>query len=222
MTPEKPAIRVRAPRRGAAPPTPKPSSKNVIRIVLLAGGLLLLIVLIVDLRRMPVRKPFGYVDPSAEMQAVLLGLDGPRYEDPEGLFSIVRPAGWTVFKPPESRPYDVVFRGPSGATISIIATRVEYNELPDLVREIERKEKDAGIRTQSEAIFLLGGPAIRRTAGLVASRVFSVDFVRDRVAHHIMCGAPPELFDRYRPVLMDVVDTYRIGPAAAPPPAPNE
>lgn len=210
----------RAPRRGVVPPAPKPSGKNVIKIVLLVGGLALVVALINDLRHMPRRKLPGYVDPASELQAIALGMDGSRYEDGEGLFSIVPPAGWTVFKPPDSRPYDVVFRGPSGSTLSIIATRVDYNDLPSLVGEIERKEAEAGIRTQSEAIFFLGGPAIRRTAGLVASRIFSVDFVRDHVAHHIMCGTPPELFDRYKPVLMEVVETYRIGTAASP--VPNE
>ncbi|HOW96308.1 MAG TPA: hypothetical protein P5567_03665 [Kiritimatiellia bacterium] len=186
------------------------------KLVLLGLGLLLLVALAADLRRMPKRKLPGFTDPADELQAVVLGLNGPRYADPEGLFSIVAPAGWTAFKPPDSRPYDVVFRGPSGSTISVMATPVEYNDLPSLVREIDRNEEEAGIRTQSEAFFFLGGPAVLRKAGLVTSRVFSVDFVRDRVAHHIICSVPPELFDRYYPVLMDVVETYRPGaPKAA-------
>jgi hypothetical protein len=209
-------------RWGKPSPRVNPAKKNIIAIVLMAGGLLLVAALMADLRTMKQRKPRGYVDPGTELQEIVLGLNGTRYEDASGLFSIVPPAGWMVFKPPDSRPYNVIFRGPSGATMSIMATRVEYNDLPSLMHEIEASEQQAGIRTQTEALFFLGGPAVRRTAGLLASRVFSVDFVRDRVAHHIICGTPPELFDRYVPVLMDVLGTYRAGPPASAPAAADE
>ncbi|MBU1910613.1 MAG: hypothetical protein KJ726_11245, partial [Verrucomicrobia bacterium] len=157
----------------AAPPTPSgrsPRRPPPKQILLAAGlmlfGLLIVIALMADLRTMKQRKPRGYVDPGTELQEIVLGLNNPRYEDTSGLFSIVPPAGWTVFKPPDSRPYNVIFRGPSGATLSIMTTRVKYNDLPSLMREIEESEKRAGIRTKSEALFFLGGPAVRRFAGL--------------------------------------------------------
>jgi len=222
MKADAPAEPARSPWRARPLPGRNPGKIGVVKILLLGGGLLLVLALAVDLRRMPKRKLLGYMDPAMELQTIVLGMNGPRYKDAEGLFSIVAPAGWTVFRPPDCRPYDVVFRGPSSATLSIMATRVDYNDLPSLVREIDASEEQAGIRTQSEAFFFLGGPAVRRKAGLVSSRVFSVDFVRDYVAHHIICGTPPELFDRYYPVLMDVVESYQLGPAQAKPPGADE
>jgi len=209
-------------RWGKPSPRMNPATKNTIAIALMAGGLLLVAALMADLRSLRHRKPRGVVDVGTELQAIVLGMNGTRYEDPAGLFSIVPPSGWTVFKPPNSRPYDVIFRGPSGATMSIMVTRVKYNDLPSLMREIEESEKQAGIETKPEAFFFLGQPAVRRVAGLTASKVFCVDFVRDHVAHHIICGTPPTLFDRYYPVLMDVLGTYRAGPPESAPPAANE
>ena len=42
-------------------------------------------------------------------------------------------------------------------------------------------------------------------------KIFAIDFVEDHVAHHIMCAVSPEYFDRYEPVLMDVLNTYETG-----------
>ena len=92
------------PRRDRTRLPEKPEGKPILKLALLGVGLLLLLALAADLRRMPKRKLPGFVDPASELQAIARGMNGPRYADPEGLFSIVAPAGWTTFKPPDSRP----------------------------------------------------------------------------------------------------------------------
>lgn len=211
------STRTRASRSSVSPreTRPRPSFREPLgrriwfKLAFMVVGLMIVLALIADLRSMGRRRPLGYVDVTEELQQLVLGLDGPRYADPQQLFSIVRPAGWRMFTPPDSRPYNVIFRGPNQAAVSILVSRVPYNDLPSLMRAIEERERAAGIRTQVEALFFQGMPAVRRTAGLVTARVMSLDFVRDHVAHHILCEAPPELFDRYRPFFEDLLNTYR-------------
>lgn len=144
-----------------------------------------------------------------ELQNILLGLGGPRYVDPSGLFSVVLPAGWQTATPPESGSYNVVLYGPNGADMSIMATPVDYDDLPSLFKDIEQSERQTSIRTDIEAIRFQGRAAAKRTCKLHHVRVLAIDFVENRVAHHILCTTPPELFEQYEPVLMEIINTYQ-------------
>ena len=160
----------------------------------------------------------GYlVDVPTDLQNLVLGLTGPRYVDRSGLFTIVPPAGWNRTTAPDCNPYNVVFSSMCGPDISIMASRVSYNDLPTLFKEIEGSEKEYGIRTQVETIRFLGRPAVLRTCDALNSKIFSIDFVDNYVAHHILCGVPPPYYDKYRPVLMSVLETYE--PLSPPAPA---
>ena len=48
------------------------------------------------------------------------------------------------------------------------------------------------------------------------ARVLAIDFVENRVAHHILFTAPPDLFEKYEPVLLEVLNTYQPGSSGAP------
>ena len=182
-----------------------------LQIGLLVFGLLVVAALIVDMTGFVHKKVHRPPDVTTELQNIVLGLDGPRFADSNGLFSIVIPAGWKVSKPPESDPYNVVFVGTHSADISIMAKPVSYNTLPELFTEIEKHEKQFGLSTKVDTIRFRGRPAVKRSGRLMRVKIFAIDFVEDHVAHHIMCAVSPEYFDRYEPVLMDVLNTYETG-----------
>ena len=182
-----------------------------LQIGLLVFGLLVVAALIVDMTGFVHKKVHRPPDVTTELQNIVLGLDGPRFADSNGLFSIVIPAGWKVSKPPESDPYNVVFVGTHSADISIMAKPVNYNTLPELFTEIEKHEKQFGLSTRVDTIRFRGRPAVKRSGRLMRVKIFAIDFVEDHVAHHIMCAVSPEYFDRYEPVLMDVLNTYETG-----------
>ena len=189
-------------RRSRRPPLPW------FRIAALGLAAWILVAVILDVRRFG-RRTNGASDHAAtDLQAIVLGMNGPRYADPRGLFSIVPPAGWAIRTYPDTGPYDVVFRGPCGADISIIATPVPYNSLAELIRRIDAAERKAGLAMHRDAVFLNGRAAVQRTGGLHDVRLFTIDFVESNVAHHLQCAIPPELYERYYAVLMDVLKTY--------------
>lgn len=196
-------------RRGRAG---RPAGGNPwLRIGLLGFGLLVVLAIWIDIRYLPQRKNPVFVNLADELQQIVLGMNGVRYEDPHRLFSIVPPAGWRTSAGTDAYPYDAVFYGPNGADLRIMVKPVPYNSLDALMDDIRKSQKDFGLKPSLDAIYFAGQPAVRRTCRLYYSTSLSVDFVANRVAHHLLFSAPREHFDRYRPVLFDVMSTYRPG-----------
>lgn len=194
------------------PARAKPAERPVFLKVAVFGFILLVIVAVIaDIAAMRRRMPVNIVDVPTELKNILLGLGGPRYADPTGLFSVVPPAGWQKSSDANKGNYSAVFYGPNGADMSIMATPVGYDDLPSLFKDIEASERQTGIRTDFEAFRFQGRSAVKRTCKLHHVRVLAVDFVENRVAHHILFTTPPELFEKYEPVLMEVLNTYQPG-----------
>lgn len=190
----------------------KPANHSLfLRLAVLAFVLLVIVAIAADMRKMRTRLPKVIPSVPAELQNILLGLGGPRYTDPSGLFSVVVPAGWQTVTPPDSGSYNVVFSGPNGADMSIMATRVDYDDLPSLFKDIEESERQTRIRTAFEAIRFQGRAAVKRTAKLHHVRVLAIDFVENRVAYHILCTTTPDLYEKYEPVLTEVIHTIQTG-----------
>lgn len=195
------------------PRHPRQAAPDWVQMALLVFGALAVIAFIVDLVRAPLPSPMAAPSANEELQTVLLGMGGPRYVDSKGRFSVVAPAGWRILKPPESDFYNVIFKSPNGADISIMTTPVQYDDLPSLFKDISENERESGIRTEFETIRLKDRPAIRRTCKSLSSRVLAIDFVANRMSHHILCTAPTALYDKYEPVFMEIMDTYKPGQA---------
>ena len=176
-------------------------------IGLLTAGILVVIAIIADLSTPPKADP-SFPDVTTELRNALLNPPDTRYVDPEGLFSIGCPTGWRRTDRSDSAPYDVVFLSPNRASIGIMATHVKYNDLPSLFKDIEKNEAEYGIRTDVETIRFKNRPAVKRTCVLNTVKVFSIDFVDNYVAHHIICRTPKDYYEKYVPVLMELLNTY--------------
>ncbi|NCC50827.1 MAG: hypothetical protein EOM20_06370 [Spartobacteria bacterium] len=181
------------------------------QILLVAGlllGLALVAGIIIDARTIERRRRSPGNDSATEVQNIILDMDSAPYVDPDRLFSITAPAGWTVTQQPEGTPYNVTFRSRNGPEISIVATRVDYNNFTRLKKDIKSIEQQQGINAHIEEPGFIGREAIRRTMGLHHSKVVTYDFIEDHVAHHIQVSIPHSLTNRYEPVLMDIIETY--------------
>lgn len=213
--PDHPEHRRARPARRAAPTRPW------LPLGLLAVGLLVVAALLVDARNLRLRRLRTLATLGASPQEILLGPGGRPVADPKGFFTIVAPAGWKVVSFPESAPYNVVLYGPGGVDISIMATPVEYDGVQPLLEQMRKSENQYGLDTHIGAFFFEGRPAVRRVCRLHRVKVLAIDFVENRVEHHILCGIPPERFEAYETALMEVLRTYapkgRPAPAAGAP-----
>jgi len=200
-------------KKPSIPRQPRHVAPDWVQTMLLVCGVLAIVAFIVDMSQVKLPNPIAPPSANEELQAVLLGLGGPQYVDSNGLFSVVAPAGWRIVRPPESDFYNVMFKSPNGADMSIMATPVQYDDLPSLFKDISAHERESGIRTELATIRLKDRQAIRRTCKLFNSRVLAVDFVANRVSHHILCTAPTTLYDKYEPVFMEIINTFEPGQA---------
>ena len=145
---------------------------------------------------------------SRDIQQVILGLLEEPYRDPSGLFTIVPPAGWKRISHSSDNPYNVVFRSPNGPDISILATPTEDEDVADLLRRVDQTERDIAVEMNIEFDRFKDYRAVQRTIGLLGVKVRTIDFIANGVSHHIQIAVDPALFDKYLPVMMDVVETY--------------
>ncbi len=148
----------------------------------------------------------------ADLTGYLLDRSGAVYADPSGLFSVRVPANWNIEPRGERGFYNVILRAPRQVSVAIMATPVKYNDLQSLADDIRRNERRNGIATNLELWRFLDRPAIRRVSRLVHTEVLAIDFVAEYTAHHILCTFPRGYYDRYLPLVMQVLETYR--PAA--------
>lgn len=165
-------------------------------------GLLLVLALMLDLQKFARHRPHAH-SIAGDLQQLVLGETGGSWTHPQGWFTVRCPAGWRMRTGVDSAPYDIVLYGPAATDISIMVTPVPYDYLPPLVRDIERSEEMAGLSVPKDPFFFKGAPAVRRTARLKTQSVLAIDFVKDGLAHHIMCGLPHEHFEQYRRAVVD-------------------
>lgn len=191
-------LQIRAERKGGVP---------YIKLLLLVFGLAVVAALFYDLRHGGTRRRGPSV--ASDLQELVLGSEGLRMSDPRGYFSLVPPAGWRVVKFPDSRPYNLSFFGPHATELSIMAVPVDYDDFNSLLRRINRTESRFGMYIDKKPVSFAGYPAVQRMVRLTDSRVLSIDFVAHRVEHHLLFSAPTELFERYLPVMTNLLASYR-------------
>jgi len=217
------AAAARAKRRERAESVRQTSRRTLLRWVMLVVAFLLLIAIIVDLRHISSRlsefNRTGKVARKGDAADIAGGLDGSRYQDPSGHFSVVPPRNWVRLKQPATPFFNAVFQGPHGMDMSIqvVATNgMSFDKLIDTLRRVERA---MSATTHMDVTYVGPLRAVKRSVQLYESRVLMLDFVTGDLAHHIQFSMPPALYDEYEPVFLRLMQTYEPGqllPASDP------
>ncbi len=212
---------------GAIPPAPKrsllpqpdPPWKIAVRVGLLVLAAVAIGALMIDLRRIGVGWA-GRTDLDTEIKSLATPASMERLADPNGRFTLALPAGWRVATGRQSAPYSILLTSPNGITIGAMATPVEYDDLTDLFEEIRNRQEESSLAIAPETFRLNDRQAIRRIATLRTGKAAAIDFLENRVAHHIMCRIPLSAYEEYLPSFMEWLASYQ--PAGSHSEAPSE
>jgi hypothetical protein len=214
------AAQARAQQRERAESRRQESRRTRLRWLILGVVLLLLIGWIADLRHLSTRlsdfKRTGAVAHKGDAADLDAGMDGPRYRDPSGRFSLVPPRNWVKLKQPPAPFYNAVYQGPYGMDMSIqvVATNgLTFDKLIDKLKRVER-----GMNATTHMDYAYVGPyrAVKRSVQLFKTRVLILDFVTGDLAHHIQFSVPPALYDEYEPVFLRLMQSYQPGQILPP------
>ncbi len=222
------AAEARARRRAEDEKKRREIVQNRFRRVIWAFAVLLLVALLADLRHLTRRigdRTIGRAVPrQGDAADIAAGMDGARYVDPSGLFSLVPPRHWVKVEKPAAGFYNAVFQGPLGMdmAIQVVATNgLTFGKLIEKLRQVERN-----LSADTHMDFTYVGPyrAVKRSVQLFKSRVLLLDFLTGDLAHHVQFSAPPDVYGEYEPVFLRLMQTYEPGrilpPAEAPPSGP--
>ena len=186
-----------------------------LRIALLICAALALAALVADLRyfgrRAAARAPAVAGPRPGAAADILAGLDDPRYQDPGGLFSLVPPRHWVRVRPEPGSGFQTVFKGPHNMDMAIMVAVSNNATFDSLVADLRRIERQLSANMPMEITFIGPHRAIKRSAQLFKNKVLLIDFLTGNLAHHIQFSIPPELFDEYEPVFVQLLQTYEPG-----------
>lgn len=178
-------------------------------------ALLLVLGLVADLRSMSSRlgtfQRTGAESRRGDAADIAAGLDGPRYVDPSGHFSLVPPRNWVRLRPDPGSPFNVVFQGPYGMDMGIQVVVTNGLTFDRLVENLRRVERNLAANLPMEFAYVGPHRAIKRSAQLFKNKILMLDFVTGHLAHHVQVSMPPQLYDEYEPVFLRLMQTYEPG-----------
>ena len=160
-----------------------------------------------------------------DLAAVLLNAGQRTYEDPRGRFRMMVPTSWKEEHPrPDDRPYDVVFTSSYGCDVSVIVSDAGEMTFESLLRDIRSIQDRLGLNMNIETTTFGEIPAIKRMVNLHYSRIITVDFIRDGLAHEIQLAIPHRYVEQSAQILETILERYQPSPFNAanenPAPAP--
>ncbi len=221
------AAEKRARQREKAEERRQEDRKARFRWILWGVASLLLAALIADLRGVSRRlgdfqRRGGAVAASVKGDAADIagGLDGVRYVDPAGRFSVVPPRHWTRVAESAHGFYDVVFQGPHGMDMCVLVTVTNSPSFDKLVEDLRRVERSLSADTHMDFAYVGPYRAVKRSAQLFRNRVLMLDFLTGDLEHHVQFSAPPALYDEYEPVFLRLMQTYEPGRILTAPESP--
>jgi len=209
------AAEARAQLRERAESRRQETRRARLRWLILGVVLLLLIGWIVDLRHLSSRlsdfQRTGKVARKGDAADLEAGMDGPRYMDSSGRFSLVPPRNWVKLNQPPVPFFNVAYQGPFGMDMSIQVVVTNGLTFDKLVDKLKRVERRMNATTHMDYAYVGPYRAVKRSVQLFKTRVLMLDFVTGDLAHHIQFSVPPELYDEYEPVFLRLMQTYQPG-----------
>ena len=193
------------------PPNPR---KRFFYGILLLLALLLLTGLLVDIlkisRRMDDFQRAGMITPKGDAADIAGGLNGARYVDPSGLFSLVPPRNW-LREDDINSFFNVIFQGPYGMDMRILVVATNGLTFDQLIEDLKRVERNLDADTHMDFAYVGPYRAVKRSVQLFKTKVLILDFVTGDLEHHVQFSVPPKLYDEYEPVFLRLMQTYEPG-----------
>lgn len=190
---------------------------------LLLLGLLLLTGLLVDIwkisRRMDDFQRAGMITPKGDAADIAGGLNGARYVDSAGLFSLVPPRNW-LREDDINAVFNVIFQGPYGMDMRIQVVVTNGLTFDQLIEDLKRVERSLSADTHMDFAYVGPYRAVKRSVQLFKTKVLLLDFVTGDLEHHVQFSVPPKLYDEYEPVFLRLMQTYEPGHILHAPEAP--
>lgn len=187
--------------------------KQIVKISLLLFVFAVAVGLLVDLKRITQKKVKTPAEAfTQELNDVLLEQKMVEYKDKKGLFTLSIPKKW-IIEPQHNmeKPYNVMFRAPSGCDITVTTSKAPKMSFERLKRDIKHIQSNYGLNMNVEEIQFNGFPAIKRTVLLHYSTILVIDFLQNGLAHEIQLSVPHRFNQQAQEILMGIVETYRSG-----------
>ncbi|MDD2240220.1 MAG: hypothetical protein PHO14_02340 [Kiritimatiellae bacterium] len=209
------AFRARARLRARAEKQRQEARKSRIRWAFWVLGAVMLVALLADMRHISSRlvrfQRTGWEARKGDAADIADGLDGERYVDASGLFSLVPPRHWTTLRKTPDSPFNVVFQGPYGMDMAIQVVVTNGLTFEHLIENLRRVERNLSAHMPMEFAYVGPYRAVKRSAQLFKNKVLLLDFLTGNLAHHVQFSVPPELYDEYEPVFLRLMQTYAPG-----------
>ncbi len=132
------------------------------------------------------------------------------YRDPKGFFTIVPPPGWKIEEYPRDPRGKVTFIGPErGVDLRVLVNMVDFESIDALVGFCAEAEARIGTDTHIRKVVACGRQAIRRTFQFRGLQMYVTDLILGRADHNLQYGALPDKYEKYLPVVVKSIETYR-------------
>jgi tetratricopeptide (TPR) repeat protein len=136
-------------------------------------------------------------------------LAAKRYVDPKGFFRIVPPEGWRVQEYPQDLRGKVAFIAPEpNVDLRVLVKAVDFSNTDELVSFCKSVEARTGLSTNIKRAEFYGRPTVKRSFKMEGIKFFTIDFLVGSVYHNIQYGAPPNVYQKYLPLVTKSIETY--------------
>lgn len=182
-----------------------------VRIALMVIGLLAVAAMLFDLNgfRLKAEKVLKPDEPSTLVNDAMIDvvLATNRIAAPGGGFSLALPAGWGARDPGEA--YDLRLHGPLGMELAVSVRAAAVADTSALRAEFAAVETNLGLRMEPAEVHFLGRTAWHRHMPLPTAGLDALDFIEDGRHVHLLASAPAKVFPEVRPVLAELLASFR-------------
>jgi tetratricopeptide (TPR) repeat protein len=140
-------------------------------------------------------------------------LSEKRYIARNGRFSIIAPADWQIREYPDDSRGRVEFVAQeTNVSIIVMASVKNFSSIEELFRGNSEIAQDLkarfGIDVDIQKTTFLNKPAIKRSFVMQGIKILGIEFMEGNVRHSRQYSAPSELYAKYFPIAMKVMETY--------------
>ena len=142
--------------------------------------------------------------------AMRVELAAKRYEDPNGYFTIIPPAGCRVETYPNDSRGKVAFHLDGNTGLRVLVTPVDYSSFDTMLAKLRQKQRELRGRVDMglEVTELHGRKAVKKTLELQGTRLVAYDFMVGKVHHDLQFASALRDFAKYLPLVMASMQTY--------------